>query len=125
MSDINVTVTSPVTRVVSVGTSVGNSASVDTVSNRLVQTGDYLLSQIQVSSAGVSSLNLRSGIVTLTGAGNITVNTLGQIITVSGAGATGDYYPSNNPSGYITGIDTSIFALKTETGTFITAAQTG
>jgi hypothetical protein len=120
MPDINVTVTSPVTRVVS----VGNAASTD-LANRLVQTGGYLESLITVSNAGVSSLNLRSGIVNLSGAGNITVIPTGQIIYISGAGSTGEYYPLNNPSGFITGIDTSNFVTLSQTGEFLGHNETG
>jgi hypothetical protein len=99
-------------------------AAYNDVSTRLVQSGTYLESLITVSNAGVSSLNLRSGIISLTGVGNVTITNSGQVITVSGAGV-GDYYPNSNPSGYITGIDTSSFALKSDTGQFAPAALTG
>jgi hypothetical protein len=37
----------------------------------------------------------------------------------------GIFYTIDNPSGFITGIDTSSFVLKADTGVFITASQTG
>lgn len=124
MADITVTVTNPVTRTVEIernninvtaGTSVG-SASTDALSSRLVETGSYLESLIQVSNAGVSSLNLKSGVIQITGAGNVTVIDSGQQIIISGAGSVGDYYPNNNPSGFLTGFNSGLFALKSETG---------
>jgi hypothetical protein len=123
MPDITVTVTNPVTRVVSV--SSAGSANVDALATRLVETGSYLESQIKVSAAGVTSLGGQSGALLLTGAGSVNVAYANSVFTISGAAATGDYYPNNNPSGYITGIDTSSFALKSQTGDFITEGQTG
>lgn len=61
-----------------------NNASGD-LSNRLVSTGTYLLSQIAGSTAGVSSINSLTGGITLTGAGNITISSTSSIITISGS----------------------------------------
>ncbi len=72
------------------------------LSDRLNTTGSTLLSLIQAASAGVSSINGRSGILTLNGAGNNTVLTAGQTITVSGnTGEYANFYSISNPSGYI------------------------
>ena len=35
------------------------------------------------------------------------------------------YYPRNNPSGYATGIDGSLYVRRTESGQFVTTGQTG
>ena len=74
----------------------------------LNSTGSYLYGLINASSAGVSSLNLASGALTLNGAGNVSVTTNGQSITISGN--TGAY---------------SSFTLNSQTGNFITSSQTG
>jgi hypothetical protein len=62
----------------------------------------YLISQIQAASAGVSSINSTSGILTLAGAGNVSVTTNAQTITVSGN--TGNFVGTNQ-----TGIYSSTF----------------
>lgn len=54
------------------------------LSIRIESSGSYLYSLINASSAGVSSINTRSGALNLVGAGNISVTTDGQTITVSG-----------------------------------------
>ena len=87
------------------------------LSERIESTGSYLYSLINISSAGVSSLNGQSGIISILGTGNINVTTQGQTIFISGDGSsqtinlvglisTGDadlrYYPLyDNPSGYL------------------------
>jgi hypothetical protein len=75
----------------------GNFASITYVndtsgilSSRLVSTGSFLLSQLTGSSAGVSSVNLITGAVSLTGAGSVVVTNNGQVITISGAPSSGE-----------------------------------
>jgi len=58
------------------------------LSGNLYQTGAALLQLIGASSAGVSSLNGSSGILSLVGAGDVAISTNGQTITISGTGAT-------------------------------------
>lgn len=98
----------------------------------------YLNSLINGSSAGVVELNSLTGSITIVGAGTNTVSLSGQNILVSGetgflnsyvtgdvvrpsetgqfltSGQTGilvnEFYPRNNPSGYITGVDLSSYA---------------
>lgn len=79
----------------------------------LNNTGNYLYSLIQASSAGVSSLNLLSGSLNITGAGNVTVSSSGQLITVYGETGilTGKFYPLlNNPSNYLTSSSTGFLS---------------
>jgi hypothetical protein len=116
MPDITVTVTNPVTKVVSVGSATA--AELAALSTRISETGAYLESQIVVSSAGVSTINGASGQLIMTGAGNVTVTRSGQTFTFSGAGATGDYYPNNNPSGFLTSGQTGILVGKNQTGIY-------
>lgn len=52
--------------------------------NNLQSTGQTLFNLINASNAGVSSLNSKSGIINLTGAGNTTVFINGQTFTISG-----------------------------------------
>lgn len=54
------------------------------LSGNLTQTGSILIGLINAASAGVSSINGASGVVTVEGAGNVFVITNGQTITVSG-----------------------------------------
>lgn len=86
----------------------------------------YLSSLISASSAGVGTLNGLSGTLTIAGAGNNTVSIAGSTITVSGdtgfltgyqplgnyvvTSQTGQFYPINNPSGFITGVDLTPYA---------------
>ena len=85
------------------GTLIG---SFSTVSN-LNSTGSYLQSLITTSNAGVSSINLLSGNLNFTGAGNTTITHSGNNITFSGLSVntgqlTGVFYPINtNPSRFI------------------------
>jgi hypothetical protein len=81
------------------------------LSNRLGDTGSYLLGLISASSAGVSSINSSSGVITIAGAGSITVTTVGQSITVSGS------------TGFLTGYAT-VSNLQS-TGANLFAALTG
>lgn len=92
----------------------------------------YLESLITGSSAGVLSLNSLGGILNIAGQGGVTVFTSGQTIFVSGSNeaivnlsgylTTGQadlrYYGINNPSGFITGFDSGLYLLKSETGQF-------
>lgn len=95
MSDINVTVTDfPINITVSEGiitTSGGSGTDVSFVTGvsgvlqkQISDSGAYLLSQIQISNAGVNSLNELSGILSLTGLGGVTISNNGNIITISG-----------------------------------------
>lgn len=52
----------------------------------LQATGTTLINLISAASAGVSTLNGASGVLTLAGAGNVTITTDGQTITASGSG---------------------------------------
>lgn len=61
-----------------------NQTSFNLLSGNLTTTGQTLLALINASSAGVSSINAQSGIMTLTGAGNLQVIVNGQNLTVSG-----------------------------------------
>jgi hypothetical protein len=132
MSDLNVTVNSPITRVVSVGTSLSQGVAISSLESRLVNTGSYLESLITVSNAGVSTLNLRSGSLLITGLGGTEVISSGQTIWISGGssintgsfvttGQTGhnhdtQYYPLvSNPSGYIRSVETGQFASDADT----------
>jgi hypothetical protein len=99
---------------------------------RLDATGAFLLSQISASSAGVGSLNGLSGIVSISGLGNVSVSLNGQNIRVSGdTGAYANFATTSNLAltganiAAWTGTTPSIFAQKTETGTFIVQSQTG
>lgn len=91
---------------------IGTGQSGQFASNtQLTQTGATLLSLINASSAGVSSLNAGSGALTLQGAGSVTVTTVGQVITVSGsstAGGGGDV-----TSGQLTSTGVQLFNLIT------------
>jgi len=92
----------------------------------------YLANLITVSAAGVSSLNFLSGALNLIGTGNISVTQNGQTIYISGSSdsvanlsgylttgqADSRYYGIDNPSGFITGFDSGLFLLKSETGGF-------
>jgi hypothetical protein len=69
------------------------------LSGNLTQTGIALINLITAASAGVSSLNNASGVVSIVGAGNVSVTTSGQTITVSGNEAN----TSNNNYVYLTG----------------------
>jgi hypothetical protein len=100
--------------------------------SRLDATGSYLLSQISANSAGVSQLNSLSGSLIVSGYGNISVTTSGQVIRVSGdTGAYAAFATAANLAltganiAAWTGTTPSIFAQKTETGTFIVQGQTG
>ena len=61
------------------------------------------------------------------GAGTTTVYTSGESIIISGDSSsidTGLFYPSNsNPSGYITGIDTSLYVTTDQTGRFYSSSN--
>lgn len=90
-----------------------------TLSTSIGETGSYLYNLINVSAAGVSSLNGSSGVILIKGTGNVFVTTNNQTITISGQEggvsqtvnlsgliSTGNadlrYYPLfNNPSGYL------------------------
>jgi hypothetical protein len=128
----------------------------------------YLVSQIALSDADVDSLNDLSGAVDISGAGITVVFNTGNMIVISGdtgflieyqrtgdyvlTSETGAFYPTSNPSGYITGVDLSTYAtidyvtgasgslqdqitslgnatgsyvLDNETGSFVTTSQTG
>lgn len=83
----------------------------------------YLISLINAASAGVASLNMQSGVLTLQGAGNVTVTSGGVgLITISGN--TGDLAleiaRTASLSGFVTG--TSGF-LQTEINALPTSAQ--
>ena len=62
------------------GIDANNLASI----TNLNSTGSYLFNLINASNAGVSSINLNSGILTFTGAGNISIITNGQTFNISG-----------------------------------------
>lgn len=82
------------------------------------------------SNAGVSSLNLLTGLINLSGQNSVTVFLSGQTIFISGysSSATGNFltsgqavnlfYPLNNPSGFITGLNTGNFISTSQTGQF-------
>lgn len=73
------------------------------LSTRLYQTGNTLLGLISAASAGVSSLDGKSGILILTGAGNVTVIVDAQTLTVSGnTGIYSSFYQQSNPNNYAT-----------------------
>ena len=57
--------------------------------NRLYQTGVDLVSLINASNAGVSSINSLSGVLNVIGTGEITVHNNGQYLIISGN--SGDY----------------------------------
>ncbi len=71
---------------------------------RLYSTGQTILGLINAASAGVSSFNGASGILNLTGRGNVTVISGGiGLIQVSGdTGAYANFYPFANPNNYAT-----------------------
>lgn len=83
----------------------------------LIATGSYLYGLIQASSAGVSSLNGRSGTMTLSGTGNVTVINSGQTLYISGN--TGAY------ANFVYKGETGTFVTSDKTGSFVTTAMTG
>jgi len=89
----------------------------------------YLVSLIQSSNNGVSSLNSLSGTLTLSGAGNVYVSNVGQTIIFSGSGSlgggTGNYITSDQTGIFVTTGQTGNFITNGQTGTFITTSQTG
>lgn len=108
----------------------------------LLYASGYLVSLISASSAGVASLAGLSGVIGLTAAGNITITTGIGNITVSGATGqlisiyqTGDFATAFNlvQSGrYLdnkinseSGWALATFALKQDTGNFVSQTQTG
>ena len=74
------------------------------LSTRLYQTGVDIITLINASAGGVSSLNNASGIISLTGAGNVTVISGGVgLIYVSGdTGIYSSFYQNSNPNNYAT-----------------------
>ena len=103
----------------------------------------YLDSLIQNSSNGVSSVNGLTGILNIIGTGNVFVTLGGSNIIISGSGSnasvdfsgyitTGEadsrYYSINNPSGFITGVDTGYltgYLPRSETGQFASQTNLG
>jgi hypothetical protein len=103
----------------------------------------YLDNLIQNSSNGVSSLNGLTGILNIVGTGNVFITLNGSNIIISGSGSnasvdfsgyitTGDadarYYSINNPSGFITGVDTGYltgYLPRSETGQFASQTNLG
>lgn len=54
----------------------------------------------------------------------LTDNPAGYLSNLNGTGVLSNvFYPLNNPAGYITGMDTSNFALKSQTGNFVINSQ--
>ena len=73
------------------------------LSQRLSLTGTALISLIGAASAGVSSINGASGVMTLNGAGNVSIGTVGQTITVTGnTGEYANFYKTYNPNKFVT-----------------------
>lgn len=70
---------------------------------RIENTGSYLETMIQANSAGVGSINLKSGSLTFTGAGDVVISINGSIFTFSGSG---------------TNIDSGSFVTTGQTGQF-------
>ncbi len=103
-----------------------------TISN-LELTGQTLFNLIGAASAGVSSLNGQSGILNLTGAGNVSVLVNGQAITISGnTGFLADYYSVTNPNQYSssgnvaatgTALQNQITSITNGTGNFYLASN--
>lgn len=90
--------------------------------NLIISSSGYLISLISAASAGVSSINGASGVITVVGAGGIQVITNGQTITVTGqnwlttGAADNRYYSLNNPSGFITTGQTGQYASAVALG---------
>ena len=127
------------------------SGNVNNISGSLQQnierSGGYLYGLINASSAGVSSINLASGAITIAGAGNVSVTTSAQTITVSGAtGFLAGYYTVSNPEHFmksgeatnvnLSGLSTSgnveatgtslqnqIFSIRNGTGVFLQSSN--
>ena len=91
-------------------------------SANLISSGAYLTNLISASSAGVTSVNSATGVLTILGAGNVSVTTNGANITISGntgqysnfitTSQTGQFYAANNPNGFITSAQTGVFATS-------------
>lgn len=97
-------------------TGVQLGAKIDSVSGwaasaaNLTATGATLISLISAASAGVSSLNGASGVLTLQGAGSVLVTTDGQTITASGSRA--DAIALSGQLGLLSGYADTTFATK-------------
>ena len=95
------------------------------VNGNLYVNGTGTFGGIQIT--GTRSLTFSGADITV-GSGNQYINS-GELFlngyAVYGGGLSGVYYPSNNPSGYITGVNLSAYTLNANTGSFITTAQTG
>ena len=104
-------------------------------SGNLNVTGIYLYNLIASSSAGVSTLNTLSGMLTITGAGNVTVSNSLPNITVSGnTGIYSTFVTTGNTGIFAlnSNLQTTGFTLQTEinsitsiSGIWITTGQTG
>ncbi len=103
INDILSLTTGDTTKITNLVNMSGNFA---TVAN-LQSTGQTLIGLISAASAGVSTLNNASGIISLTGRGNVTVISGGVgLIQVSGdTGAYANFYPFNNPLNFATSGD--------------------
>ena len=105
------------------------------ISVRLNQTGQTLIGMVGESTAGVSSINTVTGILTLSGYGNITVSNAGTAFKISGytgtyanfigTGQTGLFYAASNPAGYISGLSTGNLVGREMTGILVGLNQTG
>jgi hypothetical protein len=112
------------------------------LSDRLISTGSYLYSLINAFSAGVSSLNGKSGILNLIGTGNISITTGSQSIIISGntgvyanflaRSETGEFASDADILGLQSQINTitswtgsadSIYVNHSETGQFASSAN--
>ena len=95
------------------------------VNGNLYVNGTGTFGGIQIT--GTRSLTFSGADITI-GSGNQYINS-GELFlnghAVYGGQLSGVYYPSNNPSGYITGVNLSAYTLNANTGSFITTAQTG
>lgn len=133
MSDLNIVVTpQPSINIVASNAAMANYATI----TNLYNTGQNLYTQIEITSgvleslisasiAGVGSINGKSGILTLNGAGNISISTTGQTIIISGETGIFDslFYPLNsNPSGYTLDSNTGDFTTRQEV-VFVTGDQ--
>src|SRR5688572_20169891 len=73
------------------------------LSNKLYLTGVDIISLINSNSVGISSINGRSGIINLSGIGNIFVQNIGNTIYFSGNSIDiSQFYTLNNPYNYST-----------------------
>jgi hypothetical protein len=97
----------------------GNTGMFDnfTSDSELLSASGYIVSLINASAAGVSSLNGQSGVMQILGSGNITIFTGAGFITVSGN--TGAY------ANFITPSQTGGFLDSSDTGNFVTTQQSG